>query len=253
MPDGRRLAAGAATIAGGLALCGCGNGGSSRLEVSAAASLRRPFTEYGHQFRRAAVRYSFAGSDTLAAQIEQGIRPDVFASANTQLPDMLFARGLVTRPVVFAANRLVLAVARQSTIAGLAAIERPGVRVAVGAPTVPVGSYTAAALARLALDRRRRLLGNIRDREPDVTGIVGKLLQGAVDAGFLYATDVSAAGGKLRAISLPAELQPQISYEVAVVTGASHPAEARAFISGLLHGAGRADLLSDGFLAPPAR
>jgi molybdate transport system substrate-binding protein len=116
-----------------------------------------------------------------------------------------------------------------------------------------VGSYTAAALARLALDQRRRLLGNIRDREPDVTGIVGKLLQGAVDAGFLYATDVSAAGGKLRAISLPAELQPQISYEVAVVTGASHPAEARAFISGLLHGAGRADLLSDGFLAPPAR
>jgi molybdate transport system substrate-binding protein len=215
--------------------------------------LRRPFTEYGHQFRRAAVRYSFAGSDTLAAQIEQGIRPDVFASANTQLPDMLFARGLVTRPVVFAANRLVLAVARQSTIAGLAAIERPGVRVAVGAPTVPVGSYTAAALARLPLDRRRRLLGNIRDREPDVTGIVGKLLQGAVDAGFLYATDVAAAGGKLRAISLPAALQPQISYEVAVVAGASHPAEARAFISGLLHGAGRADLLSDGFLAPPAR
>jgi molybdate transport system substrate-binding protein len=249
---GARVASGAATIAGALALCGCGGGGSPRLEVSAAASLRRAFTEYGHQFKRAAVRYSFAGSDALAAQIEQGIRPDVFASANTQLPDMLFAKGLVSRPVVFAANRLVLAVPGQSAIAGLGAIERPGVSVAVGAPTVPVGSYTARVLARLPLAERRRLLGNIRDREPDVNGIVGKLLQGAVDAGFLYATDVAAAGGKLRAISLPAELQPQISYEVTVVTGASHPAEARAFISGLLHGAGRADLLGDGFLAPPA-
>jgi len=197
------------------------------------------------------VRYSFAGSDTLAAQIEQGIHPDVFASANSQLPDMLFAKGLVQRPVVFAANRLVLAVARRSAIAGLRALERPGVSIAVGAPTVPVGSYTVRALARLPVARRRRLLGNIRDREPDVTGIVGKLLQGAVDAGFLYATDVAAAGGQLRAISLPAELQPQISYEVAVLVSASHPAKARAFISGLLHGAGRADLLRDGFLAPP--
>jgi molybdate transport system substrate-binding protein len=85
-----------------------------------------------------------------------------------------------------------------------------------------------------------------------VTGIVGKLLEGAVDAGFLYATDVRAAGGKLRAIGLPAALQPQIAYGAAVVSGTSHLAEARAFISGLLRGAGRADLLRDGFLPPPS-
>jgi molybdate transport system substrate-binding protein len=174
----------------------------------------------------------------------------VFASANTQLPDMLFARGLVERPVVFAANRLVLAVGRHSAIAGLGGLGRPGVSIAVGAPTAPVGSYTALALARLPVAQRRELLRNVRDREPDVTGILGKLLQGAVDAGFLYATDVAAAGGKLRAISLPAEMQPQISYGAAVVKGAAHPAEARAFISGLLHGDGRADLSRDGFLAP---
>jgi molybdate transport system substrate-binding protein len=252
---GPAAAASAATIALALALAlgGCGGNGSSRLEVSAAASLRRPFTQYGHRFRAAAVRYSFAGSDALAAQIEQGIRPDVFASANMQLPEMLFAKGLVERPVVFAANRLVLAVARHSTIAGLGALERPGVSIAVGAPTVPVGSYTTLALARLPVAQRRKLLGNIRDREPDVTGIVGKLLQGAVDAGFLYATDVAAAGGQLRAISLPAELQPQISYGAAVVKGAAHLAQARAFISGLLRDGGRADLLRDGFLAPPSR
>ena len=56
------------------------------------------------------MRASFAGSDELAAQIRQGVKPDVFASANTKLPDELFEEGLVEKPVVFAANELVLAV-----------------------------------------------------------------------------------------------------------------------------------------------
>ena len=72
-----------------------------------------------------------------------------------------------------------------------------------------------------------------------------------MDAGFLYATDVAATKGRLRAIALPGALQPQIAYGVAIVKGASHAGAARAFISGLLHGAGRADLLRDGFLPPP--
>jgi molybdate transport system substrate-binding protein len=91
----------------------------------------------------------------------------------------------------------------------------------------------------------------VRDEEPDVSGIVGKLSEGAVAAGFTYASDVRAAGGRLRAIALPASLQPQVSYGVAVVRGTSHPARARAFIAGLLRGQGRQDLLHAGFLAPP--
>jgi len=252
-PAARRaalLSAGLLLIAPSLGGCG---GDSQRLEVSAAASLREAFTRYARQLKRDSVRFSFAGSDALAAQIEQGVRPDVFASANRQLPDMLYAKGLVARPVAFAANRLVLAVPRDSEITGLGALERRGVSVAVGAPTVPVGSYAAKALARLAPAQRRALVANIRDREPDVTGIVGKLLQGAVDAGLLYATDVTATKSRLRAIQLPPRLQPEIAYEAAVVKGAAHPAEARTFISGLLRGAGRAELLRDGFLAPPGR
>ena len=58
-------------------------------------------------FHEADTRFSFAGSDVLAAQIQQGARPDVFASANTTYPDELYQEGLVEKPVVFAANRLV--------------------------------------------------------------------------------------------------------------------------------------------------
>ena len=38
-----------------------------------------------------------------------------------------------------------------------------------------------------------------------MAGIVGKLTQGAVDAGFVYISDVRATDGKLKAIELPRE------------------------------------------------
>ena len=81
-----------------------------------------------------------------------------------------------------------------------------------------------------------------------MTGIVGKLTQGAVDAGFTYVTDVQATKGKLKAIALPARLQPVVAYGVAIVRGTAHPAQARAFINGLLSGSGQADLSRLGFL-----
>ena len=43
-----------------------------------------------------------------------------------------------------------------------------------------------------------------------MTGIVGKLTQGAVDAGFVYATDVDRHEGHAAAIELPANLQPDV-------------------------------------------
>jgi molybdate transport system substrate-binding protein len=93
----------------------------------------------------------------------------------------------------------------------------------------------------------------VRSEEPDVAGITGKLTQGAVDAGFLYVSDVRATGGKLKEIKLPDELRPQVAYGVAVVKGAEHPQQAQAFIDGLLDGAGAQALQDAGLQPPPAQ
>jgi molybdate transport system substrate-binding protein len=258
----RRLL-GAAAVVATLALvpAGCGSGddsstssssSSGRLVVSAAASLQKAFTQYGEQFDRGRVRFSFAGSDELAAQIRQGVKPDVFASANTKLPDQLFAAGLVSKPTVFAGNRLVLAVpAKGARVTSLAGVEQPGVKLAIGSATVPIGSYTHMVLDRLPTDSKKRILANVRSEEPDVKGIVGKLTQGAVDAGFVYVTDVTATKGKLKAIELPAELKPSAAYGAAVVKGAKHPDDARKFIAGLVNGQGQSALRAAGFESPP--
>ena len=240
-----------------IAACGSDAGGGSQrppLTVSAAASLKPAFTAYGRAFPAADVRLSFAGSDALAAQIEQGVRPDVFASANTKLPDQLYREGLVERPRVFASNRLVLAVpARARRVTSLRDLAERGTSIAVGAKSVPVGAYTRTVLGRLPAAQARAILANVRSEEPDVSGIVGKLTQGAVDAGFVYLSDVRGADGRLTAIELPASLQPTVAYGVAVVKGSKHPREAWRFVDGLIFGPGRRELRRAGFGPPVAR
>lgn len=243
-----------------MAVGGCGSddgggGGKSepQLTVSAAASLKNAFDQYGRQFPDARSRFSFAGSDELAAQIRQGAKPDVFAAANTKLPDQLYKEGMVGKPVLYAGNRLVLAVPSDAKKSerSLDAIAKPGVKLAVGAASVPVGSYTREVLAKLPAGRRKAILANVRSNEPDVAGVVGKLSQGAADAGFVYITDVVGARGKIDAVELPKSLQPTVKYEAAVVKGAKHPKQAKAFIDGLLSGKGLATMHKAGFEPPP--
>ncbi len=242
-----------------LALAGCGDdaavsGGDRerpQIVVSAASSMKEALTGCAKDFPDATVRLQFAGSDELAAQIRQGVPVDVFAAANTTLPDELAAEGKLQEPVVFATNQLVLAVpAEGATVDSLAALERPGVTLVVGAEGVPVGDYTRAVLGRLGAGRSEAVLANVRSNEPDVKGIVGKLIQGAADAGFVYASDVEASGGELRAIELPAELEPTATYGAGVVEAAEQPDAAEAFVDDLLAGGCHDALLAAGFGEP---
>jgi molybdate transport system substrate-binding protein len=237
-----------------LVLAGCGGDDEQpQLRVSAAASLKPAFEDYGKSFQDARTAYSFAGSDELAAQIRKGGRPDVFAAANTKLPAQLHGEGLVEQPVTFAANRLVLAVPVNGTRVGsLADLAEDGVRIAAGSASVPVGSYTRDVLARMGPGTARRIERNIRSNEPDVSGVVGKVAQGAVDAGFVYVTDILAAHGRLRAIAIPARLNPRVLYAVAVVRGTDHPDAARSFVTGLVRGNGVEALTRAGFERPRA-
>jgi molybdate transport system substrate-binding protein len=224
---------------------GCGDDDDEpRLVVSAAASMTEALNGCGPGFDGAEVRLSFAGSDELAAQIRHGIRPDVYAAANTALPADLHEEGLLARPVEFATNRLVIAIPRGSDVRETADLRRQGMRLVIGSESVPVGSYTREVLDRLPDRKGDLILGNVRSNEPDVKGIVGKLTQGAADAGFVYATDVTAAGEELVAIPLPPVVEPGVTYAAGVVEGAKQPELARRFVDELVEG-GCADALAE--------
>jgi molybdate transport system substrate-binding protein len=251
-------------IAIAIAFGGCGENGDDdkqtvELTVSAASSLTGAFEAYG-ETTDVDEKFSFAGSDDLAAQIREGAPVDVFASANTSLPDALYEEGLVEEPTTFIANALVLAVPQDSPLADEGAItggspleglaDTDGIDVVIGAEGVPVGDYTRETLSKIPDEAEKAILADVRSEEPDVKSIVAKLTTGAADAGFVYASDVDAADGELIAVGLPDEVDPVVEYGVAIVSDSENPAAAQEFIDGLLEGAGREALLDAGFLLP---
>jgi molybdate transport system substrate-binding protein len=216
-----------------------------RLTVFAAASLTDVFPQID-----ARARYSFGGSNMLAAQIQQGLPADVFASANTGLPWQLHRQGLVSRPVVFTANRLVVVVAHGNPqhIGSVSALERPGLRVVMAAAGVPVGDYTRKVLKRLGLSD---LVDKAVSQETDVREVLAKVVLGEADAGFVYATDAKTVAGKVSLLGIPKAAQPQVLYAAAAVKSSQHLQAAKAWVKRLLSKPAQKKLHAAGFLRFP--
>lgn len=218
---------------------------ADRPTVLAAASLTNVLPRIDN-----APRYGFAGSDTLALQIEQGARADVFASASPRQTQLLYHDGLVLKPVAFATNRLVVLVPR-SNPAGIRSVydlRRAGVKVVIGDGGVPIGVYTRQILDALGITAA--VTKNVVSRETDVKGIVAKVALGEADAGFVYNTDARPVASRTRTVALPAWAQPAIRYEIAIVKAAAHPVAAKAFVKRVLSKRGRLLLRHAGFGVP---
>jgi molybdate transport system substrate-binding protein len=215
------------------------------LTVFAAASLA---TVFPHLDR--APRYSFAGSDQLALQIQQGAPADVYAAASPKYPRLLYRKGLVTRPIVFATNRLVVIVPRANParVASVYDLRGNGLKVVIGDATVPIGAYTRQILDKLRITTD--VMRNVVSQETDVKGIVAKVALGEADAGFVYATDARALAARTKVVSLPRRAQPPIRYEIAVVKGSAHARAARAFVKRVTGRLGRRLLARAGFGLP---
>ncbi len=212
------------------------------LTIFAAASLTNVFPQIAPR-----AQYSFGGSNQLAAQIQQGAPADVFASANTSIPYQLYDQGLVEKPVLFTRNELVLIVPRSNpaNIHSVADLAKPGVKLVVAAPGVPVGDYTRTVLKNMNLGN---VLNNVVSNESDVREVLAKVALGEADAGFVYVTDARTVRGKVATIGIRWAAQPRVSYAVAVVRASKHKAAARAFVKALLGKAAQAKLRAAGFL-----
>lgn len=216
-----------------------------RLTVFAAASLTDVFPKID-----ARGRYYFAGSNALAAQIEQGLPADVFASANTTLPRQLWKQGYVTKPVDFTANRLVIVVAHGNPlgIKGPGSLERKGIKIVMAAAGVPVGDYTRTVLGRMGLSN---LVNRAVSQETDVREVLSKVALGEADAGFVYATDAKTVAGQVSVVRIPPGAQPRVVYAAAAVKSSPYLAAAKAWVKRLTGRTAQKKLRSYGFLPLP--
>jgi molybdate/tungstate transport system substrate-binding protein len=202
------------------------------------------------------------GSKALAHLIAAGLRtPDVFISADPKLLDELMRGGenaFISGYTVFGSARMVVAFSAKSphrdlfddVVHGkrtiLDVLSNPDVRVGRTDPQLdPKGERTVRVLQLLAAHFHRpseaaRLLVKAQMFPEEDLGV--RVESGELDAGFFYSTEIPGRG--LQGIELPGDtnLSQEISYALAVMRHAPHPAAAKTFAEFVMSGGGKAVL-----------
>lgn len=224
---------------------------SNSVDVFAAASLTAAFTEAGEAYEAAnddvTVTNSFAGSQALVTQIENGAPADVVATADAEHMQTLVDADLVDAPQVFAENKLQIAVepGNPKNIRSLADLEGEGVILVLADASVPAGAYAREAFAKAGLPAPEP-----KSNELDVKATLAKLTSGEADAVVVYVTDVTAAGAKVEGVAIPDEHNVIATYPIAVVKSSKNKRGAQGYIDAIVSGDGQRILNDKGFLPP---
>lgn len=234
-----------------MALAGCRSSSErTPVPVFAASSLTEAFTAMEAEYERAHpgddVRLTFAGSQVLRLQIEQGAPAQVFASANPAHVAALASAGQLTGSDALAQNRLTVITPASNPLNLLTFnhLERAK-RLVIGSPQSPIGQYTRAVLSAAAKRPEFAFAARpaVVSEESNVRLVRAKVELGEADAAIVYRSDARAPG--VRAIAIPDDLNVAAEYRIGAVRGAS-PAALR-FIAFALSPAGQGILTQHGF------
>ena len=200
------------------------------------------------------VTLSFGASSTLARQIEQGARADLFLSADSDWMDYLQKKSLIANASRknLVGNRLVL-------IAGPGAKPPPKIaphfnlagalgdrRLALADPaSVPAGKYAKAALTALGV--WDQLAPKLVQAE-NVRVALEYVARGEAPYGIVYATDAKAAPAVRMVGTFPQDSHAPIVYPAALTRTASPGA--KAFLDFLGSAQARAIFEKAGFILP---
>jgi molybdate transport system substrate-binding protein len=227
------------------------------LTVFAAASLQRVFEDLGAQFRSAhpsaQLTFQFAGTQTLATQIEHGARADVFAAADEKHLLRLSRMGRIASSAPFAGNEVVLVVDADSAPLLTTFEDLPGAdRIVVGTPEVPIGEYTqqilAAASKTLGSQFSNLVNAKVVSKELSVAQVLNKIALGEAQAGFVYRSDVVHLANRIRVIAIPRMYQVPVTYLMGTIRGTKHPALADDWVALVHSPVGRERLQAAGLL-----
>jgi molybdate transport system substrate-binding protein len=228
--------------------------------VFAAASLKNALDDIAGQWQRETGKkavISYAASNTLIKQIEQGAPADIFISADLDWMDYGQQNNLIRPDSRFnlLGNRLVLIAPKDASVSAniqpgfdLATLLK-GSRLAMGnVDAVPAGKYGKAALEKLGV------WDSVKDKIAQAESVRAALLfvsRGEAPLGIVYQTDAAADPGVKIVGTFPENTHPPIIYPVALTKESTNP-NAQAFLDYLRLPAARAAFERQGFtvLAP---
>ncbi len=236
---------------------GCSDSPRERtIAVFAASSLTDAFRELEREFEVAHpgtnVELTFAGSQVLRLQIEQGADADVFASANADHMQTLTDAGLVFDSAVFGQNELAVVVPLDNPAEIEDFTQLPlATRLVVGTPEVPVGRYTEELFHRAATKIGKafedRVRAHVVSKENNVRLVRAKIELGEADAAVVYRTDAMASD-RLRSIPIPQALNIRVDYHMGRVQPSSAPKLGHRWMAHVRSPKGRQVLSRHGFV-----
>jgi len=206
------------------------------LVIFAAASMKNALDEaaanWVKESGKPAPKISYAASNTLAKQLENGAPADLFVSADLDWMDYAASKNLIkpdTR-VSLLANRIVLVAAKDKAKPveikegfDLAALVGDG-KLAMGeVKSVPAGKYGKAALEKLGA--WSAVESKVAGAE-SVRAALALVSRGEAPYGIVYQTDAAADPGVAIVGTFPEDSHPPIIYPVAVLTESKSAAAA---------------------------
>lgn len=219
-----------------------------RLLVFAAASVKNAMDDVATAYEKdheVDVRVNYAGSSTLARQIEHGAPAAVFISANQDWMDRLEAHDRIDGDsrIDLLANALVLVAPADSDVAltigpgfFIAEALGEGYLAVANTAAVPAGIYARQALESLGV--WTRLSGRVAQAD-DVRAALALVARGETQLGVVYASDALADDNVRVVDTFAADRHDPIVYPAATIAGDDNP-KARSFLTYLqTDGAGR--------------
>ena len=171
-----------------------------------------------------------AGSSTLVQQLLDGSPGDVLITADRATMDRALGAGLVGKPRVVALNSLVMVVPAGNPGDVRSVADLAGSTFVLCDPQVPCGAAAQAVIAETGLSAEPSSL------EHQVADVLGKVVSGEADAGWVYRSDALAAGDGVEVIELPAGGEHPNEVMAAATRRATDEQEAQEFVDALAGG-----------------
>ncbi|GGH81462.1 molybdenum ABC transporter molybdate-binding protein [Pullulanibacillus pueri] len=220
------------------------------MEALIAANATDPMNTIIKNYERAnpaiAIKASYAGTQIIQTQLEQGAPADIFLSANLSHIQTLQKEGYVKDFYKVSKNHEVIIVPKNNPaqIHNLQDLGKKQAKLIIGVDTVPIGQYTRQIINKASRDYgpnfKKDVMGRVASTETNVKQILEKISMGNGDAGVVYLTDVTAQyKSKVKIIEIPEKYNVESINYIAVTTKGPHPKRAKAFLDYILSAKGQ--------------
>jgi molybdenum ABC transporter molybdate-binding protein len=215
-----------------------------------AANATDPFNDFIEEFEKehpeVNVEATFAGTQVIRTQLEQGAKADLFLSADLEHIEAVKQQGLIDEFFPVSNNRVVIVIPKDDRI-GIHSLEdlaTKKMKLVIGTDNVPIGKYTRQifenAKVKYGDDFATKVMSNVVSLETNVKQVLQKVALGEAEAGLVYPTDVTPEFlSKVTVIDIPKEYNVVATNYISVPNKAPNKELAEEFMRMMLSDKGQ--------------